>query len=318
MREHGERVRVAAKRRGRQLRAQAEAVALPRGATRSRSGKRVRSRLLPSTRSLLVGLAIAAAGIGAYVLARETSAFAIRQVEVSGVSGPVAVQVQQVLRPFVGTSLVGLSGGKVESAVEGLPSVVSASYDRAFPHTLKITVVAEHPVAVVRRGAGAWLVSARGRVVERVARNYQPALPRIWLPLKTDLSAGAFLVAEQGGDAARALSFTSRFPFKIRSVANAAGSLVFHLDSGIDLRLGDASDMPLKLAVARRALRQLPTGATYLDVGLPERPVAGSGALPPSAQAVPTPTPAPTAAATTTSTTTTPSATTTTNPQVSG
>ena len=54
------------------------------------------------------------------------------------------------------------------------------------------------------------------------------------------------------------------------------GGLVFHLRSGVELRLGDPTDVRLKLAVARRALRGLPAGTAYLDVSVPERPVAGT------------------------------------------
>lgn len=231
---------------------------------------------MPSPRSLLVGLAIAAVGVGGYLFARETSAFAIRNVAVSGAPQPVAEQVQASLAPLLGTSLVALDGGRLVSRVDALPTIVSAHYDRAFPHTLRISVVPERVVAVVRRGAQAWLASARGRIVERVALDAQPALPRIWLPAATAFAAGSFLAPEHGGDAAHALAFTARFAPKIRSVATTAGSLVFHLQSGIDLRLGDPAQMRLKLAVAVRALPQLPAGTAYLDVGLPGRPVAGN------------------------------------------
>jgi cell division protein FtsQ len=269
---------VATKQRGRQPRARADAVALPRTASRRRGRARVWSRVAPSPRSLLVGLALASLGVGGYLFARETSAFSIRTVDVTGAPAPVAAQVRRALEPLVGSSLVGLDGGRVAARVDALPTVVSASYDRAFPHTLHVSIVPERVVAVLRRGKQAWLVSARGRVVEPVARVAQPGLPRIWLPAATDISVGSFLDPEQGGDAARALSFTSRFPQRIEAAGLTAGSLVFHLRSGIDLRLGDPAQMPLKLAVARRALRRLPAGSTYLDVGLPGRPVAGDEA----------------------------------------
>jgi len=42
------------------------------------------------------------------------------------------------------------------------------------------------------------------------------------------------------------------------------------------LRLGEPTDVRLKLAIARRALRVLPAGATYVDVSVPGRPVAGT------------------------------------------
>ena len=48
------------------------------------------------------------------------------------------------------------------------------------------------------------------------------------------------------------------------------------LASGFELRLGDAGDVRLKLAIARRIFRIAgigPTSVGYLDVSVPERPV---------------------------------------------
>ncbi|HEX6952559.1 MAG TPA: hypothetical protein VF124_07175, partial [Gaiellaceae bacterium] len=55
------------------------------------------------------------------------------------------------------------------------------------------------------------------------------------------------------------------------------GTLVFHLRTGLELLLGDAGDIKLKVAVATRALMSLPSGSTYLDVSIPGRPVSGLG-----------------------------------------
>jgi len=51
--------------------------------------------------------------------------------------------------------------------------------------------------------------------------------------------------------------------------------LVFRLRNGLELRLGDPTDIRLKLAILRAAMRHLPTGTLYLDVSVPGRPVAG-------------------------------------------
>ena len=53
------------------------------------------------------------------------------------------------------------------------------------------------------------------------------------------------------------------------------GEVVFELRSGLELRLGDAGDLAVKLEVARRVLPQLGGSEDYLDVSVPERPVAG-------------------------------------------
>ena len=277
----GEVSAVPPKRRGPQPRARSAALALPRSAARRR-----RVALAPSRRSLLVGAGLIVLAAALYVAARQTSMFAIRQLAVSGAPAPVARQGERSLAPLLGRSLVGLDGGEVVRRVDALPTVLSAGFDRGFPHTLRVAVVPERPVAVLRQGRDVWLVSARGRLMARVARGADTALPRIWVGSSLRLGgAGAFLSPAAGGAAARALSFVSDFPARIATASLVGGSLVFQLRSGVALRLGDPGAMLLKLAVARRALRVLPSGSTYLDVSLPGRPVAGSEIALPAAAA---------------------------------
>ncbi len=256
------------------MRAGAAAVSLPRE-------KRVAdatsfARFAPSRRSLLVGAGFLALAIGAYAAARESSAFAIDRVDVVGASADVRQQVQRSVAPFIGTSLLSLDGAALERRVESLPTVVSARYDRAFPHTLRLHVVPEAPVAVVHRGMETWLVSARGRVIRRVPNGSNGALARIWVTRATVVAAGEFIDAAAGGITARTLALASRFPARIETASLAHDELVYRLRSGLELRLGQPTDIRLKLAIARRALTQLPTGTTYLDVSVPGRPVAGA------------------------------------------
>jgi len=233
-------------------------------------------RLLPSRRSLAVGLCLLAVGAAAYVGARQSSIFAISRIEVAGAPPAVRAEVRRTLAPLLGTSLLALDQAKVIRRVEALPTVVSAAYDRAFPHTLRLTVVAETPVAILHRGAETWLLSGRGRAIARVPLHTYPLLPRIWVPTSTAVAPGAFLAPDGAGAAARALALGAGFPARIASAATSRGELVLTLRSGIELRLGAPDDVRLKLAVARRALRLLPPGSVYLDVSVPGRPVAGS------------------------------------------
>ena len=78
--------------------------------------------------------------------------------------------------------------------------VAAASYDRDFPHTLKVTVVAEVPIALLRRGRDAWVVSDSGRVLRKVTERPLPGLPRIWLPANADPLVGAVIGRRVGGD----------------------------------------------------------------------------------------------------------------------
>jgi cell division protein FtsQ len=236
----------------------------------------VPSRLLPSRRSLAVGLVLLALAVGAYVVARQTSTFAVARIEVSGASPAVRAQVRRELAPLLGTSLLALDAATVLQRVESLPTVASAGYDRAFPHTLRLTVVAETPVAILHRGAETWLLSGRGRAIRRVPPRTYPALPRIWVTKATPVTAGAFVQPAAAGAAARSLALGALFPARIATAAMSHGELSLTLRSGLELRLGAPTDVRLKLAVARRALRLLPVGSVYLDVSVPGRPVAGS------------------------------------------
>jgi cell division septal protein FtsQ len=179
-----------------------------------------------------------------------------------------------------------LNGAAVIRRLESLPTVVSATYDRDFPHTLRVRVVAEQPVAVLRRGVSSWLVSERGRVMGTVDPKRYPRLPRIWLSAATQIETGALLADEEGGAAARALAAFAGSGVAPRVLWARAhgGTLTVALRSGLEVRFGPLSDLPLKLAIVKAILPALAApsagGPTYLDVAVPERPVAGTNSQP--------------------------------------
>lgn len=243
-------------------------------------------RFAPSGRSLLLAVTLMVTAAGLYGLARETSVFAVHAVEVDGTSADVAAEVRRVLRSYEGRSLVAVDAESVEQSVAGLAAVRSSAVDRAFPHTLRVHVVPELPVAVLRRGAGSWLVSARGRVIGEIERGAERALPRIWLPQGTALEVGALLADDPGGLAARSLAafVGSGFPKRISFVRALDGQITLGLRGGLEIRLGDPSDLRLKIAIVHGILPMLASpavgGPDYLDVTVPERPIAGRNSQP--------------------------------------
>lgn len=227
-------------------------------------------------RLLAIAIALPVVAVGAYFAARETSTFAVRTISVSGGTPALQAQVRRTLGPLVGRSLLALNGSALERRVDALPAVLSTSYDRAFPHTLRVRVVPEVPVAVLHRGKQTWLVSARGRAIAQIKAGTRLGLPRIWVPTAAQVAPGAILAADDGGTAARVLALAAGFPARFTTVTFTHGELTMRLRLGVELRLGEPVDVRLKLAIARRALRVLPPGSTYLDVAVPQRPVAGS------------------------------------------
>ena len=127
--------------------------------------------LVPSSRTLLTAFGVLAVILLAILAARETSLFGIRAIEVSGADSRVTRQVQRALDGRTGASLFGLDLESAELEVSALPTVAAVSFDRAYPHTLRVTVVPERPVALVRQGAHSFVVSERGRVVATAERT---------------------------------------------------------------------------------------------------------------------------------------------------
>lgn len=234
------------------------------------------ARLAPSGRSLLTGFVLIAVAAGLYAGARTTSVFAVRTVEVSGAGPADAARVRRALAPLMGESLLAVGGDDVELRVLRLPEVARVSFDRAYPHTLRVTVVPELPTVVVRRGAESWLVSGRGRVLRKIPRGSAARLPRAWVPRDSELARGATADAAAGGEAARAIAVlrSARFRVPVRTVTTGEAGLTLFLRDGVELRFGDTSNLRLKLAVARRALPFVGSGS-YLDVSVPQRPVSG-------------------------------------------
>jgi len=236
------------------------------------------ARLLPSGRALVACLLLVAAAVGIYVVSRETSLFAIRKVEVRGVSPAAAAEVRQALAPLQGTSLLALGGDAVTRRVGALPDVLSVTYDRGFPHTLTVTVTPERPVAVLRRADESWLVSARGRIMRRLTPGQLPGLARIWVNRQVDVSLGATLSDPNALSAVAAVAplVRVRFPVRVTSVETKDGSVTLHLRSGLALVVGDTTDLRLKYVIAKQLLASVPTTpGSYLDVSVPERPVSG-------------------------------------------
>jgi cell division protein FtsQ len=238
---------------------------------RNRPAPPVTRRVLPA---VLAAAAMVATAAGAYFVARETAIFALDRIEVEGASPTVAKEVRSALKTYVGRSLVRFDADAAARRLSTVAEIADTHFDRAFPHTLKVRVRLERPAAVLRQGGDAWLVSSSARVLRKVGHPY-PRLPRIWLPRSVDVAENSTL----GGLGAKGVAALA--PLRalhvhadVRQVVVADGELTLVLRSGTELRLGNNGDLRLKLSIVKQLL-PLTTGARYVDVSVPERPVAG-------------------------------------------
>ncbi|MDQ4082478.1 MAG: FtsQ-type POTRA domain-containing protein [Actinomycetota bacterium] len=246
---------------------------------------------LPRRREVVATAALTCALAVAYVAAREMSLFAVETITVRGADSQVTRDVHGVLSRVDGTSLASVDADELERRLARLSSVRSAEVDRAFPHGLEVVVRPERGLAVVRAGGGAWVVGESGRVMEGADPRGRRKLPRIRVA-----AAGRVEGGEVAGDRrvrellAVLRALPESFPVRVLSARAAAGQVTLVLGGWVELRLGDARAVDEKLRAAASVLKALSgeerRSLGYLDVTLPERPVAAGKNVPPPAPAV--------------------------------
>jgi cell division septal protein FtsQ len=235
----------------------------------------------PSRRVLGAAAGIVVVSALAYFAARTTPLFALREVAVQGAPASVTASIRAALASFEGTSLVALDGEALTRRLEALPTVRSVHYDRAFPHTLRVFVDPERPLAVVRGGRAWWLVSDRGRLIRRVQAEALARYPRIPPPVDEAVAPGGILSGDRVRLALRLLGRpeAKSLPLRVLVARVRDGRITLALRGGIELRLAEPSNLGVKLAVAARVLRSLSRSERaalgYIDVSVPPRAVAG-------------------------------------------
>jgi cell division protein FtsQ len=263
-------------RRGSRRRATAANVVVPFPLGTS-GGRLELARLVPSGRSLLVALALVGGTLAAYWGARASSVFDVERVDVQGAPPEVVREVNAATEGVRGTSLLGINAREIEDSVRSLSSIAGVSVDRAFPHTLVVRVAVERSVAVARRGHSSWIVTASGKIVREIQTGSDHTLPRIWLTHDVPVRVGATLPATFTAETkVLAALREARLRRLAKGVKSDDGGLTIVLRHGPEIRLGEPTDVLLKLAVAAQVFRTLQDGTLYLDVSVPERPVAGT------------------------------------------
>ena len=225
-----------------------------------------------------------------YLGARETPLFAVRTVDIQ-VQGDVPAVRKAIRHATVGVegkSLVALDGSALVKDLEALPAVRSATYDRAFPSTLRIFVQPERPLAVVHLGNDRWVISERGRIIRSAPPGSAVGLAHFRLPGRPAVQPGSFLSDPRCAIVLDALALVPKgFPARVYVARLEGGSLTFLLRAPWgrpELRLGSPVDIAPKLAAAALVFQSLSADERgsigYVDASLPERVVVGTNPQP--------------------------------------
>lgn len=223
-------------------------------------------------------LALAILGAAYFLWLRDSSLVAIDEVEVSGLTTRDAPRVRAALESVArDMTTLHLSEERLQAAVSPWPVVGDLRVVTDFPHAVRIEALERRPVALVGPRSDRAPVAADGTVLRGLPRV--PRVPAVDLrgaPRGNHLGAGATLtLIEVAGAAPPALLA------RLRTVRGGARGLVVEMRRGPEVVLGAPTRLRAKWAAATAVLADRTSrGAAYVDVRLPERPVAGGVVAP--------------------------------------
>jgi cell division protein FtsQ len=196
----------------------------------------------------------------------------VDRVVVKGNARMISADIEAAAQIHRGDAMVWIDGGAAVRRVDALPWIRAAHVAREWPGTVTITVTERSAVGWVDTGTGAALVDGTGRVLERVSQAPvdvpQIAGPKIVPPV------GATIEPVIGARVAGRLLGLARAG--TRTITLSPSGVVLGLQNGPDIRLGEPTDVMLKVRASLAVLAAL-DGApvAYIDASVPSNPVAG-------------------------------------------
>jgi len=230
----------------------------------------------PVRRALAIALAAGAIlALGYFLWLRDSSLVAVEWVEITGLTTKDAPRIRAALTAAAeDMTTLHVREDRLEFAVSGYPVVASVRASADFPHRLRIRVIEDRPVAkLVVDGSASVAVAADGTVLRGLR------LDRSLPILRTDAPPRGERVTE--ARAARAVRAVATASGPLRRRIERLGEersrgLVAKLRRGPEVVLGSGARLEAKWAAAARVLADpAARGASYVDVRLPDRPVAG-------------------------------------------
>lgn len=229
----------------------------------------------PGLRALGILLVIIILGGGAFLWFRTSSLVAIRQVTITGVSGPDASKIRAALKNAAREmTTLDVRRAALHTAVAPFPVVKHLRVSTSFPHTMRIEVIEQVPVAEVSDGGRLVPVSADGTLLHDA--SVSGPLPTIAL----SVPPGGTHVDGPGKSEVRLLGAA---PYALLAKVGQVSTDPHHgfvatLRNGPKIYFGMATHLAAKWTAAAAVLASSSSdGAVYIDVTDPARPAAGTG-----------------------------------------
>jgi cell division protein FtsQ len=229
--------------------------------------------LLDHPRVLVVAALGFALLAGGYLALRDSPLVAVRKVTITGAGGPEGPRVRAALEEAArDMTTLHVRKAALFRAVQSYATVRDLRVERDLPHALRIDVIRRPAVAALNVNGERLPVAADGTLLRgSIAPRHVPTLAVTAPP------GGARLTGDPR--AQRALDMVTSAPQAMRehvARVDGRGVLRAQLRNGPEIILGDASRLRAKWIAAARVVGDPGArGARYVDVRLPERPVAG-------------------------------------------
>ena len=237
-------------------------------------------RSLPPWRIVRRWLVVAAIALLALAAAytfwfRGSSYVAVEQVKITGTEQ--VPEVDSALRAAAdGQSTLHPDADALRAAVAGNPAVAGIKVDTQFPHTMLIDVRTRIPVGYL--ASEGVVVAGDGTILDTTGKAPE-GVPEI----KADSKDSGDLVDGKAvtGDALEISRVLGAVPAPLADEINSAETnkdvgVSVDIGPGLELRFGDSSSADLKWKAAAAVLADPKfEGASYLDLSVPDRPVAG-------------------------------------------
>jgi cell division protein FtsQ len=227
---------------------------------------RRRMRLTVGVAALLATLA----SLGMWL--RTSSLVRVNSVTVSGVEGRQAKQVRNALTTAgLDMTTLAVDEGRLMDAVSSYPIVHSLRTSTDFPHKLRIVVNSYRPIAALRTQGALVAVAADGTILRGSATKGLGLVGVKTIP-------GGDRVSD--ADTLRAIGVLATAPGPLRArierVFRGSRGLAATVQDGPKLYFGGGERLRAKWSAAAQVLGHEGTqAATYVDLRVPERPVAG-------------------------------------------
>lgn len=237
------------------------------------SARSSRRRWRPRTRWIILAVLLAAFLLGAFLWVRDSSLVGVEQVNVTGATGTTSRAVERSIADAAQQmTTMDFDAAAIRAAVAPYPIVKSVEVTTHFPHRVDVIVHEHTPVATVVTGGKDVPVAADGTLLAGTIAKGVPPLATDRLPVRGQVTEAAMR------DEIRVLAGAT-------AAQRAGVEHIQHGVHGVEVKLqgsatvayfGTGEEAADQWVALKRVLADpASSGATYIDVRVPERPAAG-------------------------------------------